>query len=482
MRKIDENNVEGLITSIKEINLLHPICVAKQGEEYILLSGNHRLHAFRRLQRPTIPCVVREDDELVNQLVEIEENIVSKKNNAIQEAQAIVRREEILIKLGRKALVGNNQYTEDKITNAELAKQLGLSRRIYGYKKQVANLLPKVQDKLGETKFANNMMDMVKLSKQSEDIQLEVANILDTGETTSFNRAFILANLKHSEDKWSDDNRKLKVEIETPKSVMRFGRVKDKLNDICISVSHNEKLRKEKTTGLFGTNPISNYTMLPEHSRWFIKYFSKENDLCMDNTCGRGTNLLAAAYEGRRIIGYDLNKDNLDCIQDALENYIGMDPTKFKLHHSCGVEMVEYAESSNMIDLIMNDMPYIFSAEKYTDDPRDLCNMPKLEDFYERVEVMMINMKRLIKKSNYAKGIFHPIIMKVGSQRKPKGGGYFDMATDIEMIARRIGLTLHDKIYNELKSAMQAYALKNCFEKRMSLKLHECNLVFLDYE
>ena len=45
----------------------------------------------------------------------------------------------------------------------------------------------------------------------------------------------------------------------------------------------------------------------------------------MDNTCGRGTNLLAAAYEGRRVIGYDLNKDNLDCIQDALENYIGMD-------------------------------------------------------------------------------------------------------------------------------------------------------------
>ena len=72
--------------------------------------------------------------------------------------------------------------------------------------------------------------------------------------------------------------------------------------------------------------------------------------------------------------------------------------------------------------------------------------------------------------------------MKVGSQRKPKGGGYFDMATDIELIARKIGLTLHDKIYNKLKSAMQAYALKNCFDKRMSLKLHECNLVFLDYE
>ena len=36
MRKIDENNVSGLMTSIKEVNLLHPIQVAKQGDEYIL--------------------------------------------------------------------------------------------------------------------------------------------------------------------------------------------------------------------------------------------------------------------------------------------------------------------------------------------------------------------------------------------------------------------------------------------------------------
>ena len=69
MRKIDENNVESLIRSIKELDLLHPICVAKQGDEYILLSGGHRWTAFERLGRPTIPCVVRENDELVNQFL-----------------------------------------------------------------------------------------------------------------------------------------------------------------------------------------------------------------------------------------------------------------------------------------------------------------------------------------------------------------------------------------------------------------------------
>ena len=94
---------------------------------------------------------------------------------------------------------------------------------------------------------------------------------------------------------------------------------------------------------------------------------------------------------------------------------------------------------------------------------------------------MMKNMKRLIKKSNWDKKIFKPIIMKVGQQRKQEKG-YFDMATDIEIIARKIGLTLHDKIYNELRQAMQTYSIRNCFENRYSMKLHECNLIFLDYE
>ena len=481
MRRIDENNVESLIRSIKELDLLHPICVAKQEDNYIILSGGHRWTAFQRLGRPTIPCVVRENNKIVNQLVEIEENIVSKKLNAIEESQAIVLREKLLLELGRKAVVGSNQYTDDLVTNKELAKQLGITRRVYSYKKEVAKINRKAQIKLGTTKYATNVGNMVHLSKQTDEIQNEVAEILASGGATTYNRAFLLANLKFAKDSWNDEDKKLKTEIEPPKSIMKFGRKKDKLNDLCVSVSHNEKLRKKKREALFGTNIISNYTMLPEHSRWFIKYFSKEGDTIVDNTCGRGTNLIAAAYEGRKIIGFDLNKDNIDAIRDTVLQHTTLNETDVRLHHSCGVEMVEYKNARQCIDLFINDIPYIFSTEKYTDDSRDLCNLPKLEDFYNRIEVMMKNMKRLIKKSNWDKKIFKPIIMKVGQQRKQEKG-YFDMATDIEIIARKIGLTLHDKIYNELRQAMQTYSIRNCFENRYSMKLHECNLIFLDYE
>tara|TARA_Y200000002_G_scaffold72141_1_gene56511 strand:+ start:1635 stop:3125 length:1491 start_codon:yes stop_codon:yes gene_type:complete len=480
LRKTDASKIQELATSISDIDLLHPIAVASKDNHFVLLSGEHRLSAFKLLERPTIPCVVRENNPLINQLVEVSENLCSNRLNAIEESKCIVMREKILIQLGRKAIVGSNQYTEDKVTNKELANQLGISRRVYQYKKQVANLHPKVQEMLGETKFANNMMDMVRLSKQPVAVQKEVAKILYKNRTTTFRRAFVVAKLRMIPDAWSEENKKLREEIQSPKSIMRFERKKDKLNDICITVSHNEELRRTKKVALFGTNEVSNYTMLPEHSRWFIKYFSNEGDLICDNTCGRGTNIIAGAYENRKVVGFDLNKNNLDSISEALTDHIGLDSSQFELHHSCGVEMVEYEKHDAMFDLFINDIPYILNAEKYNDDPRDLGNIKNLDEFYAKVEVMMLNMKRLIKKSDYDKGIFKPIIMKVGSQRRgPKG--LIDMATDIEMIGRKIGLIMHDKILNELRPSMQSYIINTTFQKRFTMKIQESNLIFVNY-
>ena len=178
LRKVDEAKVNDIAQSIKEIDLLHPIQVAKKDNSYILLSGNHRLNAMQLLERKTIPSVVRDADNTINQLIEIEENLCSKRLNAIEEAEHIVLREQLLIKLGRKAVVGSNQYTGESITNAELANQLGISRRIYSYKKQVNNITPKAKRLLKDSKFSEKMMDMVRLSKLPSALQVEVAKIL----------------------------------------------------------------------------------------------------------------------------------------------------------------------------------------------------------------------------------------------------------------------------------------------------------------
>ena len=149
-------------------------------------------------------------------------------------------------KLGKKAEVGSNQHnSQDKITNEELAKQLGVSRRIYQYKKQVAKIIPEVQETIGDTKFAEKMMDMVHLSKQPKEVQIEIAKILKANEAKTYNRAYVLANLKLKEIYGAKKLKKIKDELQTGKSIMKFERIKDKLNDICRTVSKDDDLESQ---------------------------------------------------------------------------------------------------------------------------------------------------------------------------------------------------------------------------------------------
>ena len=101
--------------------------------------------------------------------------------------------------------------------------------------------------------------------------------------------------------------------------------------------------------------------------------------------------------------------------------------------------------------------------------------------FNARFKDCLINMKRLIKPSNYKEKIFKPIVIKCGSVRRSVDG-LTDMATEIEIIAREVGLILHDKIINELRSATQHYNVGRCIENRYTIKSHETNLVFVKYE
>ena len=92
-------------------------------------------------------------------------------------------------------------------------------------------------------------------------------------------------------------------------------------------------------------------------------------------------------------------------------------------------------------------------------------------------------MKRLIKQSSWKDRIFKPIVVKVGSGRRNSvGTGLVSMDVELEIIAKRVGLTIHDKIFNELRSAFQSYNIGRCIENRYTVKSHECSLVMVKYE
>ena len=478
LRAVSEERVEELCDSIRLLGLLHPLVVSKKEDGYLLLSGAHRLFALKKLNRSTAPCSLHVDDELIEQLVEISENAVRHSLDQIQVCDHIVLREELLTKLGKRASSGDNRWNRTGITNDDLAKSMGMDRRSYMRKKSVSkNLHPEVKDLLSDTQWARVFSDMLALSKENDDVQLMVTNYLITDKCKTFKRALTLSRIKCHSFNWSDEQKRVKELIGKPYSVMKWNGDSSDLSKLCKLVSHNENQIIKRS---WGTESAPLAAQHPDHVAHFINFYSKEGDVVADVMCGRGSSILVGSALGRKMIGYDLSIQNLKSIRSTVLEHTDTRESDLTLHHSCGVELKEYKDQKDVWDMVMFDPPFIFQPEKYGDDPRDLCQIRDLDKFNAKLESCLKNLKRLIKPSNWEKKEFHPIVIKVGSARRSKMG-LVDMSTEVENIARKLNLIIHDKVINVLDSQWAMFNMSKCIDNRYSCKIHESNIVMIKY-
>ena len=478
LRATSEEKVTDIAESVKGIGLLHNISVSRNGDWFHLLDGMHRVESFRQLGRKTIPATVRDSDPLIDELIEVEGNLCSAKLTSIDESRFIVRWEEILSSLGKRAVKGDNRWKRSGLTTKDLAASRGMSVNTYQYTKKIADLHPEVQDILNETEFANNKMDMVALSKENDDVQLEVANLLATGKTSTFKRALTLARIKHYPFNWEEEQTRVKELVGKPFSVMKWNGDSSSLAQLCKLVKEDESCKVIKQQ--WGTEQAPLAAQHPDHSAHFINFYSNPGDLLLDPFCGRGSNVLVGAALGRKVVGYDLSPQNLETVRSVALEHTEIAPDDLTLHHRCGVELKEYQDQENVFDLITSDPPFLFGIEPYGTDPRDLCTVKDVDGYVAKMTDCMENLKRLVKTSNWDKKEFHPIVMKVGSSRRGEKG-FIDLATEFELIGRQLKLSLHDKVINILNSQWAMFNISRCIDNRYSVKIHETNCVFVKY-
>lgn len=178
MRKLDLAKVDELADSLATCDLINPITL---DTEYNLIAGNHRLAAAKKLNWKDIQAQVLDADELMQQLQEIDENLVRAALCYISTGEHIAKRERILTALGKRAQRGDNRYTTDSneevFSTDDLAERIGVSNRVYRLRRQVSNLTPVVRNALRGTAHANNLVDLVLLSRMEDSIQERVAEI-----------------------------------------------------------------------------------------------------------------------------------------------------------------------------------------------------------------------------------------------------------------------------------------------------------------
>ena len=128
----DEDELEGLATSIRDLGLLQPLVVRRSGDDrFELIAGERRLRASRIAGLTSVPAIVRDtdDDDLLKEA--LVENIHRVQLNPLEEAAAY------------------QQLLEDfGVTQEELARSLGKSRPTVTNGLRLLTLPPAVQRKV----------------------------------------------------------------------------------------------------------------------------------------------------------------------------------------------------------------------------------------------------------------------------------------------------------------------------------------------
>jgi N6-adenosine-specific RNA methylase IME4/ParB-like chromosome segregation protein Spo0J len=184
LRQVSKDKVRELAESISQVGLLQPIVVDKSNS---LVSGMHRLEAHKLLKIKNISVRVIDFNKFKKTLSEIDENLKRNELNEIEIGEHIVQREILLEHLGQRAKRGDNRFTDRReidftSTTDELGKEIGLSKRSYLYRKQIAvGLSEKVRTILKESGQSNNISALLELSKQPKLIQNKVSGLIKKG-------------------------------------------------------------------------------------------------------------------------------------------------------------------------------------------------------------------------------------------------------------------------------------------------------------
>tara|TARA_B100000131_G_C18124175_1_gene614055 strand:+ start:1508 stop:3022 length:1515 start_codon:yes stop_codon:yes gene_type:complete len=475
LRTPKQSKIEELAESIKTLGLLNPITV---DNEYYLIAGFHRMHALKLLGHTRIPAIVKDYSNLHSQLGEIDENLKRASLSHIEIAEHMVKREEVLNQMGLRMISGFNQ-NKGLVSTDELAKEFGVTKRQYRMKKQPAKIVEDVRDQLRDTKWAEVLTDMVKLSQRTPDEQRKISELLISGKCNTFKRAFVEGNIqimrRTKEYKIDFD---MKARWGTPHSIMRFTKSEVRLQEVCNLVAKDMDVAWVKRDGLhFGETTIPVYGMAADHAEFLVTYYTPEGGIVLDPFQGRATNGFACLEHGRTFIGYDVFDRNIKRTQEVMDEYYP--EAEFQLFHSDGTELAELKDKSDYLDAVVTDPPYFLKAEQYSSDSRDLSNMTH-EDYMSKMEGCFKELYRLIKTSNFEDKVFHPVIFKVSHQRRGTKG-IVDMDMEFQRLAHSVGFVTWDKLFNQLHSPWGTVNWERNYMNKYVMKNYEVNLCFVKF-
>lgn len=178
-----------LAVTIRQQGLHHPIRVRPVGARYVLISGRHRLEAFRINEAATIPATVSDaDSPEAIRLEEVMENLARGELIALDRCHHLYDMKQAWERLhpetkrgvaGAKARHGS--ASEMFSFAAEAAERMGLSQRAVQIAVKIwTEIVPTVRAKLIGTDLARKMTELKALSDLTAPRQVKVIDLINS--------------------------------------------------------------------------------------------------------------------------------------------------------------------------------------------------------------------------------------------------------------------------------------------------------------
>lgn len=162
-RIFDETALEELAESIKQVGVIQPVILARDGDYYKIIAGERRWRAAKIAGIEKIPAIIRDYNEIVAFEVALIENLQRENLNSIEEAN------------GYKKLVD-----EFGMNQEEVAEKVGKSRPSVANSLRLLNLDERVQKLVLENKIsgghARALLGLNEADKQHEIAEKIVEN------------------------------------------------------------------------------------------------------------------------------------------------------------------------------------------------------------------------------------------------------------------------------------------------------------------
>lgn len=152
----DEKFVE-LKESIKRNGVLSPIIIRKKGDRYEIISGHNRVNCCRELEIKQVPCIIKDYDDVIAELVMIETNLTQREDILLCEKGLAYKKQlELLKKFNKENGIkasndnGNKEYAHNEYLTSieELSQKSEDSRASIQRLIRLTELIPEIQYKV----------------------------------------------------------------------------------------------------------------------------------------------------------------------------------------------------------------------------------------------------------------------------------------------------------------------------------------------